>query len=115
VSARRFTSVVALLILAAFGWSALSSCSGWNQSAAVRASCCDTSACDQTAADDCCAKSETQHDAETLAAIAPGLIPAFHVVGAAEPLAPLHGSASPPRSSGLADRDPYLLFSVFLV
>ena len=113
---RGFTTLVALLIIAAFGRSALTACAGWNESAAVRAACCDTPECNQASADDCCARGETRQHAQSLEPIAPGLIPAFHLVGIAEPLATRTESTSLLAAPMLADRvDAYLLFSVLIV
>jgi hypothetical protein len=115
VRSRGFTVLVALLILTAFGRSAITACAGWDESAAVRAACCDTPECSQAAADDCCARGETRQHAQSLGPIAPGLIPAFHVIAVTEPVASRIESTSLAAPT-LADRvDAYLLFSVFIV
>ena len=112
---RGFTTFVAVLILAAFGRSAITACAGWNESAAVRAACCDTPACNQASADDCCARGETRQHAQSLEPIAPGLIPAFQVIAVAEPLATRTESTSLAAATPADRVDAYLLFSVLIV
>jgi len=106
---------VALLILAAFGHSTLVVCSGWSDSAAVRAACCHAANCPQ-AADDCCARGETQQHAQVLQSVARAVVPTFLLIVSEHPndgRTPL--VAGVPVSALTHRPDTYLLLSVLLV
>src|SRR5262245_37200259 len=112
----RFSStIVALLILTAFGHSTLVVCSGWSDSPAVRAACCHAANCDQ-AADDCCARGETQQHAQALQSVAPAIVPTFQIIVSESRIdapTPLVGGV--PLSALTYRPDTYLLLSVLLV